>query len=172
MKVLLYMAQTVNGMVARENYDEDFLSYENWKVFLSLAKETGCFIVGRKTYQEIKKWKEFNFDKIKATKIIVSNNPDFKHDAGYILAASPKDAIEKASKLGFKKILLNGGGTLNSAFMKTGLVDEIIIDIEPYVLGRGIRIFSEEDFESKLKLIKIKKLKSGIMQLHYKIIKL
>ena len=171
MKVILYMTQTINGIIARNNYDEDFLSHENWKVFLSLAKERGCFIVGRKTYEEVKKRKDYNFDKIKATKIIISSNPDFKLDAKYTLATSPRDALQKASKLGFKKILLTGGGTINSAFMKSGLVDEIIINIEPFVLGDGIRIFSQEDFENKLKLLDVKKLKSGIIQLHYKIIK-
>lgn len=169
MKVILYMAHTINGIIARNNYDEDFLSHENWKVFLSLVQDIGCFVVGRKTYEEVKKWKDYNFDKIKATKIIISSNPDFKPDGGYILATSPTDAIQKASKLGFKKILLTGGGTINSAFMKKGLVDEIIIDIEPFILGNGIRIFSQENFESKLKLLKVKKLKSGIVQLHYKV---
>ena len=170
MKVILYMAQTINGIIARNNYEEDFLSHENWKVFLGLAKDMGCFVVGRKTYEEVKKWKDYNFDKINATKIIISNSPDFKLDKGYTLATSPEEAIKKASKLGFKKILLTGGGTINSAFMKNGLVDEIIIDIEPFVLGNGIRILSQEDFESRLKLLNVTKLKSEIIQLHYKII--
>ena len=50
MKFILCMAQTVNGMVARDNYDEDFLSYVNWEVFVKLAEEIGCFIIGKKTY--------------------------------------------------------------------------------------------------------------------------
>lgn len=170
MKVILYMAQTINGIVARNNYNEDFLSDENWEVFLGLVKETGCFVVGRKTYEEAKKSKDYNFDKIKATKIIISNNPAINLDAGYTLANSPEDAFKKASKLGFKKILLTGGGKINSAFIKSGLIDEIIINIEPFVLGKGVRIFSEDDFENELKLLEVKKLKSGIIQLHYKII--
>jgi len=88
---------------------------------------------------------------------------------GYILANSPADALSKASELGFTKVLLTGGGSLNSAFMKAGLVDEIIINVEPYVLGSGIRVFSEESFDNKLGLIEIKKLKSGVIQAHYKI---
>ncbi|MBI2106713.1 hypothetical protein HYT57_01900 [Candidatus Woesearchaeota archaeon] len=86
MKVILYMAQTINGIIARNNYEEDFLSHENWEVFLGLVKDMGCFVVGRKTYEEVKKWKDYNFDKINATKIIISNIPDFKLDKGYVLA--------------------------------------------------------------------------------------
>ena len=170
MKVVLYMAQSVNGIIARENYDEDFLSHENWKVFVNLAEGLGCFIVGRKTYEEVKKW-DHNFDDVKATKIIVSKNTKAKLDKGYILATSPQDALNNAARLGHSKVLLTGGGTTNSAFMKLGLVDEIIINIEPYVLGKGIRIFSEEGFENVLELIETKKTKAGIIQLKYKVIK-
>lgn len=171
MKVILYMAQTMNGIIAREDYGEDFLSDENWKVFFALTKETGCFIVGRKTYEEVKKWKDYNFDNIKATKIIVSNKSNFNLGKGYLLANSPRDALRKASESGFKKVILTGGGKINTAFMKERLVDEIIVNIEPFVLGNGIKIFSEEDFENKLSLIDTKVLKSGIVQIHYKIIK-
>lgn len=164
------MAQTINGIIARKNYDEDFLSHQNWEVFVKLAEDIGCFIVGRKTYEEVKKSEEYNFDSAKAKKIIVSRDKRPKLTAGYISANSPEDALDKASELGFSKVLLTGGGTLNSAFMKAGLVDEIIINIEPFILGRGIRIFSEETFENKLGLTNVKKL-NGIVQLHYKVTK-
>lgn len=170
MKVILYMAQTINGIIARENYDEDFLSHQNWTVFVKLAENVGCFIVGRKTYEEVMKWEKYNFDKVKATKIIVSSRKKSKIKNSYIYANSPKDALDKAFELGYRKVLLAGGGRLNSAFMKVGLVDEIIVNIEPFVLGRGIRIFSEENFENKLKLCTVKKI-NGIVQLQYKVIK-
>jgi len=162
------MAQTINGIIARENYDEDFLSNQNWDAFVKLAEKIGCFIVGRKTYEEVKKWEEYNFDNVNAKKIIVSRDKKSKLASGYISAISPKDALMKASELGFSKVLLTGGGMLNGAFIKENLVDEIVINIEPYVLGRGVRLFSEETFENKLQLINVQKL-DEIVQLHYKV---
>jgi len=38
-------------------------------------------------------------------------------------------------KKGIKKILLEGGGTLNLSFLKNNLINEIIITITPFVLG-------------------------------------
>ena len=38
-------------------------------------------------------------------------------------------------KKDIKKILLEGGGTLNWSFLKRGLVDELIVTITPYILG-------------------------------------
>jgi len=149
MKVVLYGAQTINGIIATRNYDEDFLSHENWKAFLYLVREIGCFVVGRKTYATIKRWESYNFDKIKATKIIISKDQNFKLGEGYVLATSPEDALRKASRRGFKRILLTCSGKTNSAFMRNGLVDEIIINVELCLLGGGIRAFSEEHFEKR-----------------------
>lgn len=171
MNVILYMAQTVNGLIARENYDEDFLSQVNWETFVKLAEEIGCFIIGRKTYDiyRAKKSKEYSFNHIRAKKIIVSRDKKQKLVPGYIAANSPPAALQRASKLGFTKVLLAGGGTLNSAFMKAGLIDEIILNVEPHALGRGIKIFSEETWERELELITVKKMRSGVVQLHYKV---
>jgi 2,5-diamino-6-(ribosylamino)-4(3H)-pyrimidinone 5'-phosphate reductase len=38
-------------------------------------------------------------------------------------------------KKGIKRILLEGGGTLNLSFLKNNLIDEMIITLTPYVLG-------------------------------------
>ena len=161
---------TINGIIARKNGEEDFLSHENWNTFVSLAKKYNCFIVGRKTYDVVKNWPDYNFDDIKGiNKIIVSKNKNLKLDKNYILANSPENAVIKAKSAGIKTILITGGSRTNSAFMKVGLIDEIILNIEPVVLGNGIKIFAEEDFESQLKFIKTKHLSNGIIQLYYKI---
>ncbi len=170
MNVTLFMAQTVNGFIARTNEKEDFLSDENWKTFQQLAEKTGCFIVGRKTYQTVMKWKSYNFDNINAKCIIISKNTNFKPKKNYLLANSPKQALKQASSLGFKKIILTGGSSINSAFLKEKIISNIILNIEPYILGKGIPLFAEENIETKLQLINIKKITKNIIQLEYKII--
>ena len=105
------MAQTINGVIARENYYEDFLSHVNWEVFVKLAEEIGCFIMGRKTYDiyQTKKSEDYSFDNVTAKRIIVSRDKKSKLATGYISVSSPKDALNKASELVFTKVLLTGG---------------------------------------------------------------
>lgn len=55
--------------------------------------------------------------------------------------------------------------------MKEGLVDEIYLDIEPIVLGKGIQLFEDADFESKLELLETRKFSNNEIQLHYKVLK-
>ncbi|MEK6872019.1 MAG: dihydrofolate reductase family protein [Nanoarchaeota archaeon] len=169
MKVILLMACTVNGIIARENFSEDFLLQANFTDFKELAEKVGCFIVGRKTYEEVKKWKT-NFDTITATKIVISRKK-LKIDDDFICVSSPQKSLEKAAQLGFKKIVLTGGSKINSSFMKEHLIDEIILNINPYVLGNGIPLFTNDIFESKLKLMNVKKMHEGIVQLYYKVVK-
>ena len=45
------------------------------------------------------------------------------------------------------------------------------MNIEAYALGVGIRIFSESDFEAKLKLLRHDSINSEIIQFHYKVLK-
>lgn len=168
MKVILFMAQTVNGMIARENFQEDFLSHKNWKTFSTLAESIGCFIVGRKTEEQVQQWKEYNFNNINAKRIIISKKSILNSNKKVTYAKSPQDALNKAAKWGFKTVLLTGGSQINSAFIKKNLIDEVIINVEPYILGKGIPLFAKDRFEKKLKLKQIKRLNLNIIQLRYK----
>jgi dihydrofolate reductase len=63
------------------------------------------------------------------------------------------------------------GGGSNAGFMKENLIAEIYLDIEPIVFGKGIRLFAESEFETKLRLLEIKKLADNEIQLHYQVLK-
>ena len=170
MKVTLYMAMSLNGYIAEENGSEDFLSHTNWEKFCSLAQECGNFIVGRKTYEAVKNWNEgFGFDDLKGIqKVIISQDENYKLDAGYVLATSPKDALAKLQD--FESVLVTGGSAINTAFITENFLDEIILNVEPALIGKGIPLFAQGDFLKKLNFVSSEE-SSGIMTLHYKVVK-
>ncbi|MBI2667264.1 dihydrofolate reductase family protein [Candidatus Woesearchaeota archaeon] len=171
MKVILDMAMTVNGIIARKNFNEDFLSEYNWEVFCDISNKVGCIIIGRKTYGVLTTSEDWNLEDIKNVKKIVVSKKSFKDVDKFFFVKSPKEAINKAESLGFKEVLLAGGGNINSEFMKLGLVNEIFFNINPVILSDGIKVFKESDFQSNLKLINVKELKEGIIRAHYKVLK-
>lgn len=172
MKVILYMAISVNGIIARENNEEDFLSHENWDTFVELAHKTGCIIWGRKTHEVVKTWEEKYQKEIKnVRKIVVSSNSNLEMEEGYERVASPDDAVKKLSEEGFKEVILSGGARLNTSFAKAGLIDEVILNVDSVIVGKGIPLFSPEDFDLKLKLLETKKLNDSLVQLHYHVLK-
>ena len=165
------MAMSANGIIATETGDEEFLSHENWEKFCELARGFGNFVVGRKTYEAVKKWDGgYNFDDLVGVeKIIISQDQNFKLDNGYTLASSPQDALAKLSR--FEKVLITGGANINSAFAKANLLDEIILNVEPVFVGKGVPLFAPQDFEMKTKLISADKAEGGIITLHYSVLK-
>lgn len=79
-------------------------------------------------------------------------------------------------KLGFKKILVEGGGEINWSILKLGIANELIVTIAPRIVGgRSAITIVEGDGYSKmsegirLKLKRIVKQDSGEMVIYYKI---
>ncbi len=58
MNRILHRAISLNGMVARENDDTDFLAHDNWDIFVELAHQTGAMILGRKTHEIVRTYGE------------------------------------------------------------------------------------------------------------------
>lgn len=171
MHVTMFMAMSVNGIIARENGSEDFLSNDNWQTFTQFVNEYGCFIVGSSTYKAVKNWDEdFSFDDFtKAVKVVVSDDAKFEVEEGYTVASSPADALEKLSDKGFSRVLLTGGAMNNSSFAKADLINEIVVNVEPVLIGVGKPLFAPGEIEKRLVLDSFKKLDNGILQLRYSV---
>ena len=163
----MFMAQSANAKIARKNGDEDFLSPRNWEEFKRIAENIGVFAIGRKTYESVKNWEDKGFRDINSKRLVLSNRSDFSPEEGYTKVSSPVEAVEKVSDMGFEKLLITGGATVNTSFVEEKMVNKIILNIEPYILGQGIDLFDEKDFEEQLKLDKVKKLDKGIIQIQY-----
>jgi len=72
---------------------------------------------------------------------------------------------------GIDEAMLGGGGKTNAIFMKEGLINDLIIDIEPLVFGEGIGLFDGADFEKKLVFKSVRKISDKVIQLHYGVVK-
>lgn len=169
-KMVLYIAQSLDGYIAKEDDDISWLSIvekENedygYKEFI---KSIDTVIMGRKTYE-----------------IVLSLGIEFLHkDKKYYLLSktikksedniefyggSIEDLIQKLGTEEGSDIFLEGGAEVIKEFQSRNLIDEYIISIIPILLGRGIRLFKENDNECKLKLIESKSFSTGLVQLKY-----
>lgn len=171
MKITLYMATTVSGLVARLNGETDFVSEAEWSQFRAAAEKTGWIIVGRKTYEIMRRAHELT--KLGRTGVVVVTGTQGYAVASpsHLTAASPQGAVELLSGRGAEEALVAGGSTLNAAFMGAKLVDELQIDIEPVALGHGLPLFNGTDFEVRLKLLEVERFATDGIRLRYEVTK-
>ena len=168
MKVILYMALSANGLIAKSDDDTSWISKEEWASYSAAVRRAGCLIVGRRTYHILTRQPEFA--ELASAKLIIVSADDFETQAAnHFIAHSPEDALKLAGD--FTEVIVAGGGILNASFLALNLVDEIYLDIEPIVLCTGIPLFQGKDFERKLRLIGQKRIADNEIQLHYEVLK-
>ena len=169
MKVILYMAVTTDGFIAKKDDDTAWVSDVDWKIFTKTVKDSGCIVMGRRTYEvsggDFPYKGAFNIVMTKDLKLESSNN-----DVVFT-NKSPREVIKLAQDKGYQKLLIIGGGSVNGSFMKERLIDEVFIDVHPFVFGTGIKVFESFEGDVKLELVDSKNLDKGQVLLHYKVLK-
>ena len=169
-KVILYIAMSLDGYIAKPNDNLSFLSIVE-KVgedygYSELLSQVDTIILGRKTYDWIMQVGELPY-KDKNVYIITRA---FRPNKGKIVFYSGNltELIHNLKIQNQKNILCEGGAEIVNELLRKDLIDERIISIIPILVGKGIRLFDENRPEQKLKLISVKTFESGLIQLHYK----
>lgn len=82
-----------------------------------------------------------------------------------------KHLIDELSAMGIKNLIVEGGGTLISSMLDSGLVDEINVAIAPKITGIGVK-FVEKELKSAISLeLKGTERLDDVVVLKYRIIK-
>lgn len=172
MKVTLFMAISANGIIARPDYREDFLSRENWDSFLDCVRETGALIWGRKTHEKVRAYGPQYFRPLaSSSNIVVSGNPAFTVDEpGFEVAATPQQALDSLAARGLRRATLSGGSLLNTAFARAGSIHEVVLNVEAVFIGRGIPLFAPDDVDLELRFNEMRQVSDRIVQLRYAVL--
>ena len=165
-KVLVYIATSLDGYIARENGDIDWLPESSESSYDVFYKSIDTVMLGKTTYDQVLTFGEYPYKDKKSfvfsrTSKNNDNNVEFVSD------------IEKFVKDGFpgagKNIWLVGGAKIIALFLKMGIVDEIITTVIPVLLGTGIPLFQNIENDTKLELVKTEKY-DQLVDLHYKVL--
>ena len=167
MRVILYIASSIDGYIARtdgsidwlesvESKDEDY-GYSEFLNSVEIA------VMGRKTFDQVLQLGEWPYAG-KQTVVFsqqpqTSQIPDVQFFKGTLEVLSQH--IDNDAR-----VWLVGGGELNNLFLKSQAIDEIILSIIPVCLGDGIPLFRTES-NFAFKMIKCRSFHTGVVQIHY-----
>lgn len=169
MKITLRPSVTADGYIADKNGEcYSWINPQDEERYDQAVKACGCEIVGRKTYEQYKDDFEERTDVIT---FVYTNRLDFEDtDTIKFVGGSPQDAINHIEILGFKEIIVSGGGELNGLLASAGLINEIHLSIHPISLGQGIKLFGSYDTKLMLKLLSVNTDVKSIVQTIYKVL--
>ncbi len=158
MSVFFYGCITLDGYLADKNHNLDWL-YQTGAVeetdYDSFYKSMDITIMGKRTFNEIKNMD--NIDSLYPT----TKNYVFTHDRSLSAKGfSPIncDIIEFVKQLEKdKNIWIVGGNTIIAPLLDNDMIDNMIIQVAPVLLGIGIPLFSQKEALKRFHLKEVKK---------------
>ena len=170
-KIILYIATSLDGYIAKPNDDLSFLSIVEQEGedygYADFVKSVDTVILGRKTYD----W-------------VMTQVPEFPHadKDSYIITRTPqpgkgkinfytgdlKELVLRLKSEQGKNIFVDGGAEIVNELLKQKLIDEFIISVIPILIGNGTRLFKDGRPEQSLKFVDVRKFDTGLLQVHYK----
>ncbi|MDP4173519.1 MAG: dihydrofolate reductase family protein [Bacteroidota bacterium] len=171
-KVVLFIADSLDGFIARKNDQIDWLFTDGDYGYKAFYESIDTVLMGRKTFQKIiEMGGEYHYsDKIN---YIFTHNEDIalKDDYMHVVSKNISHFINEIKRSPGMNIWLVGGGEVVKYFLNENLLDEIILSIHPKILGDGIPLFPSPLRETDLILKDVLKFESGLVQLHYEVLR-
>jgi dihydrofolate reductase len=173
-KLILYIAASLDGYIAKPNDDLSFLSRVQKKGedygYNDFISTVDTVILGRKTYDWVlNQVSEFPHADKEAYIITRKEKPKKGNITFY--TGNLKDLISRLKIKVGKNIFCDGGAEIVNELLKEKLFDELIISVIPVLLGNGTRLFQNDKPEQDLRLLSANKFDTGLVQLHYKVIR-
>jgi dihydrofolate reductase len=182
-KVTLGLANSLDNYIARKDGGYDWLHWndEVAEISAKFMKTIDTLLIGRKTYEVM----------------LASGQTSYPGRKNYVFTRSKKNVAQLKKALEMRKrpdknvqivcedaaafvtklkqqekgkgIVVFGGGEFAKTLFEADLIDEIVLNIQPVLLGSGIPLFHEMSKQIDLKLLNCRPLKDGGLAVTYRV---
>lgn len=164
-KVVLYIATSLDGYIARPNGAVDWL--DDLEVdgednsYYEFYQTIGTVVMGRLTYDEVLKLAD-NFPYADKPCYVLSRSAHAPAPHVTFTDEDIETLIPRLQQSSDGDVWLIGGGQIVAAFLEKNLLDELQIAIIPKVLGDGIPLFPKGTVPSSFQLTEMKDMRAFI----------
>lgn len=176
-KVFIYIGVSLDGYIAKPGDDLSFLNISEKEGedygYAEFIADIDTYIIGRRTYD----WVVNNvgiqhYEKGSRTLYVVSRYDMQDREKIKFFKGTPSELVRQLKSQPGKNIYCDGGAEVIDDLLKNGLIDEMVISNLPILVGDGIRLFKDGRPEQLLELAGVKSYDTGLVQLHYKRVRL
>lgn len=170
-KVIVFIAMSIDGFIAAENDNLDFLSIVEQEGedygYNKFHNSVDTVIMGRKTYDKVLSF-GVPFPHSNKQCYILTNNKTLQSSLVKYYTDNVETLIAQLKRQSGKNIFVDGGAQIVQLLLQKQLIDELIISIIPTILGNGIKLFSTNTPQQLFTQVQAKSYTKGLVQLHYK----
>lgn len=172
MKTIVYVGTSLDGFLAREKGDIDWLSgFESDEVFRSYGefmKTIDAFVIGRRTFEKVSTFASWPYQKmVYVLSTSLTGIPEGLRGKATILSMKPKDLLQYLSTQGLSTIYVDGGKVIQE-FLREDCIDEMIVTKVPVLIGRGIPLFGYLSNDLLFDHIRTETYSNGLVKSHYR----
>lgn len=172
----VFIATSLDGFIARENGDIDWLHAGAAETgqdygYQAFFDSVDALVMGRKTLDTIKTFGQWPYEDkplyvLSNQDNALRNLPEFFPNHLRQLRGEPTDIINALAALGHRRIYLDGGVTIQR-FLRAKLVDQLILNRLPILLGKGRPLFGEVSSDQCWRHQRTESFASGLVQSEY-----
>jgi dihydrofolate reductase len=166
--IILYIGTSIDGYIANEDGTLEWL--ENTEVegdsgYDALLERIDTVVMGKATYDVVRGFDiEYPYRHLK--NYVFTKSVSGTDEYVSFVNEDVKTFIENLKQKPGKDIWLIGGGNLAREFFKENLIDEFQLAIAPIVLGKGISLYTGDEWNRTYTLTKVEKL-GQLAMIHY-----
>lgn len=168
-KVVLFIATSLDGYIATK---EDSLEWlfkvegEGDNGYSEFMENVDTILLGRRTYDWVMEAEKGSFPYKEQKCYVFSKTLKGKNEFVEFVDEDIVSFTKRIKKQEGKNIWIVGGGELLHYFIRERLVEEFFITVAPTIIGGGISLFKEIDFQMELKLVNVRRF-NQFVELHY-----
>ena len=174
-KLIIHMVCSLDGFIAKADGDISWMhSKDQYEPGIALTKEyideflnsVGCYFMGANTYEHALKYGWPYGDK----PVVVMSQRKWGEERDTVTFDTGElKEVVKRLKSNYKSIWMVGGAKLTKDLLLSGLADEIVITMVPYITGGGLPFFDAIGKEIPLHLKDTKVFNDGMVELTYQL---
>jgi dihydrofolate reductase len=171
MKTIVYIGTSLDGFIAREDGDIDWLvqfaNDEAIHAYEELISRIDAIVIGRGSFEKVLSFPAWPYEKkVFVLSTSIKQAPDIVKEKVTVLSMSPGDLLSYLSNKGFSNIYVDGGKVIQD-FLKADLIDELIISKAPMLIGSGIPLFGYLNTDLQFNHIRTEVHSNGLVRSYY-----
>ena len=169
----VFIGTSLDGFIARKDGSLDWLILPEHKNedhgYAAFIKDIDAIVMGRGSYDSVLGFDAWPYDKpvlVLSRQLAGTEPPDALRGKVSFADLTPRAAMEHLGRQGASRVYVDGGQIVQ-AFLRDGLIAEMVISRVPVLIGEGRSLFGPLTTDVKLRHERTVTFPSGLVQSHY-----